>query len=127
MTRPPDASMRAAAAITSITMNGGTSLRPDGEISRFADSSMSVEPQDVGTEPPAPLLPHSAASVPGGAAKARLPGTNLPNLAQWLPVTGIIIGNRRVVGAPLPQISGWRGCEDRPSSDGCTWRPRRGI
>ena len=30
MTRPPAASMRAAAAITSITMNGGTSLRADG-------------------------------------------------------------------------------------------------
>src|SRR3984957_3795113 len=29
MTCPPAASMRAAAAITSITMNGGTSLRPD--------------------------------------------------------------------------------------------------
>jgi hypothetical protein len=35
--------MRAAAAITSITMNGGTSLRPDGEMrQRFADSSMEL-------------------------------------------------------------------------------------
>ena len=32
--------MRAAAAITSITMNGGTSLRADGVISRFAASSI---------------------------------------------------------------------------------------
>jgi hypothetical protein len=30
MTWPPAASIRAAAAITSITMNGGTSLRRDG-------------------------------------------------------------------------------------------------
>ena len=40
MTRPPAASMRAAAAITSITMNGGTSLRAEGAISRFAASSI---------------------------------------------------------------------------------------
>ena len=40
MTRPPAASMRAAAAITSITMNGGTSLRAEGTISRFAASSI---------------------------------------------------------------------------------------
>jgi hypothetical protein len=32
--------MRAAAAITSITMNGGTSLRADGAISRLAASSI---------------------------------------------------------------------------------------
>ncbi len=40
MTRPPAASMRAAAATTSITMNGGTSLRAEGTISRFAASSI---------------------------------------------------------------------------------------
>src|SRR5947208_424385 len=98
MTRPPAASMRAAAAITSITMNGGTSLRPDGEISRLTDSSMRVEPQDVGHRTPcghgplAPLLPYSAVSVPQGHGDARLPGTNLPNWAQWLPVMGMILG-----------------------------------
>src|SRR5215470_6564400 len=83
MTRPPTASMRAAAAMTSITMNGGTSLRSDGDISPLADSSM--EPRDdVGTELLAPLLPHSAVSVPpqGRGEKPEQPGTNLPNLAQ---------------------------------------------
>src|ERR1700704_573080 len=40
MTRPPRASMRAAAAITSITMKGGTSLRADGTIRRRALSSI---------------------------------------------------------------------------------------
>ena len=39
-TRPPRASMRAAAAITSITMKGGTSLRADGMIRRRALSSI---------------------------------------------------------------------------------------
>ena len=62
MTRPPAASMRAAAAITSITMNGGTSLRAEGTISRFAASSIdsTVRYQSLQS---APLLPHSAASV----------------------------------------------------------------
>src|SRR3979409_2381126 len=41
MTWPPAASMRAAAAITSITMNGGTSLRPDG-VRRPLARSLSV-------------------------------------------------------------------------------------
>src|ERR1700675_9508 len=41
MTCPPAASMRAAAAITSITMNGGTSLRPDG-VSNVFTRSLSV-------------------------------------------------------------------------------------
>ena len=40
MTLPPAASIRAAAAITSITMNGGTSLRADGVISDRAESSI---------------------------------------------------------------------------------------
>src|SRR5882757_3967616 len=38
MTWPPSASIRAAAAITSITMKGGTSLRPDAVSRRFARS-----------------------------------------------------------------------------------------
>src|SRR6188472_2631767 len=41
MTWPPAASMRAAAAITSITMNGGTLLRPDA-VSRPLARSLSV-------------------------------------------------------------------------------------
>src|SRR5450755_2404522 len=41
MTWPPAASMRAAAAITSITMNGGTSLRPEA-VSRLLAQSSSV-------------------------------------------------------------------------------------
>src|SRR5438445_11215972 len=42
MTWPPAASMRAAAAITSITMKGGTSLRPDG-VNRSFTRSLSVD------------------------------------------------------------------------------------
>src|ERR1700720_2442974 len=41
MTWPPAASIRAAAAITSITMNGGTSLRPDA-VRRPLARSLSV-------------------------------------------------------------------------------------
>src|SRR3984893_8479697 len=41
MTTPPAASMRAAAAITSITMKGGTSLRPDA-VRRPLARSLSV-------------------------------------------------------------------------------------
>jgi hypothetical protein len=40
MTWPPAASIRAAAAITSITMNGGTSLRTEGTIGRFVAFNM---------------------------------------------------------------------------------------
>src|SRR5512132_3528901 len=40
MTLPPAASIRAAAAITSITMNGGTSLRADGVMMARAESSI---------------------------------------------------------------------------------------
>jgi len=48
----------------------------------------------VGTEPLAPLLPHSAVSVPpqGRGDKPEQPGTNLPDLAQWLLAMGIIPG-----------------------------------
>jgi hypothetical protein len=56
MTRPPPASMRAAAAITSITMNGGTSLRLEGLISRLAASSMPAAL--VRERAAAPLSPH---------------------------------------------------------------------
>jgi hypothetical protein len=42
MTWPPAASMRAAAAITSITMKGGTSLRAEG-VSSAAARSLSVD------------------------------------------------------------------------------------
>src|SRR4051812_18819890 len=40
MTRPPAASIRPAAAITSMTMNGCTSLRAEGAIRRLAFSSI---------------------------------------------------------------------------------------
>jgi hypothetical protein len=55
MTRPPRSSIRAAAAITSITMNGGTSLRVEAEISRFAFSSMLYRPSRASAD--APQLP----------------------------------------------------------------------
>jgi hypothetical protein len=55
--------MRAAAAITSITMNGGTSLRAEGLINRRAASNicsvLSIEPRQ-----PAPLSPHFYAQFP---------------------------------------------------------------
>src|SRR5262249_18065017 len=44
MTRPPAASMRAAAAITSITMKAGTSLRAEGAINRRAASNIVSRP-----------------------------------------------------------------------------------
>src|SRR5436853_538972 len=50
MTCPPEASMRAAAAITSITMKGGTSLRADALTRLFARSlsvASSLEKQNI--------------------------------------------------------------------------------
>ena len=49
--------MRAAAAITSITMNGGTSLRAEGLIKRRAASNISSVLSIVRARP-APLSPH---------------------------------------------------------------------
>jgi hypothetical protein len=49
--------MRAAAAITSITMKGGTSLRSDGLSKRVAASSIVQFPSMLRGEP-APLSPH---------------------------------------------------------------------
>jgi hypothetical protein len=71
ITRLPVASMRAAAAMTSITMNGGTSLRAEGTISRFADSSIDSMVRYLALL--APLLPHSAVSLraPPGETTAR--------------------------------------------------------
>ena len=55
-------SIRLAAAITSITMNGGTSLRAEGVISRRAISSI-IHHSPFGKRTlPAPLPPHSAAN-----------------------------------------------------------------
>jgi hypothetical protein len=73
MTRPPAASIFAAAAITSITMKGGTSLRSDGDINRLAFSSIPplLHGRAGGIPPTAPLLPHSPASLRQGA---KLPG-----------------------------------------------------
>src|SRR6202171_1095352 len=47
MTWPPAASMRAAAAITSITMNGGTSLRPDAVSRLLARSPRATSSIDI--------------------------------------------------------------------------------
>jgi len=44
MTWVPAASSRAAAAITSMTMKGDTSLRADGMIGRLPDSSIVTKP-----------------------------------------------------------------------------------
>ena len=63
MTRPPAASIRAAAAITSITMNGGTSLRAEGVISRRAASSIIHASCGRGTA--APLSPHFCGHLVG--------------------------------------------------------------
>ena len=56
------ASSAAAAAITSMTMNGGTSLRPEGVSRRFAASSMHC-PASVGraTRPAVAVFPASVA------------------------------------------------------------------
>src|SRR5260370_10171733 len=56
MTWPPAASIRAAAAITSITMNGGTLLRADA-VSRCITRSLSVAPSiDICYLTPCPRL-----------------------------------------------------------------------
>src|SRR5215831_666791 len=56
-TRPPAASMRAAAAITSITMKAGTALRGEGVSSRFAVSNIVSRPLMLRGNL-APLSPH---------------------------------------------------------------------
>ena len=82
MTRPPAASMRAAAAITSITMNGGTSLRAEGVISRFAAFQHRSSLGDDGR------TPCPAVAVFGGfrataVGSEALRGINLPGSVQW--------------------------------------------
>src|SRR5215510_11362651 len=108
MTWPPAASMRAAAAITSITMNGGTSLRADGEIrQRFADSSM--EPGYV--QSPAPLLPHSAVSVPArGDDSPALAGYQLAGFGATVAVKGHILRKRCTAGADVNIWRQFGGC-----------------
>jgi len=82
-------------------MNGGTSLRPDGEIrQRLTDSSM--EPRGLRLKPNLPVnlgvksCPAVAAfgrfGAGYGATRFRhdLPGTNLPELAQQLALTDMI-------------------------------------
>jgi hypothetical protein len=69
--------MRAAAAITSITMKGGTSLRAEGAINRLAASNI-VQPLDASREPRAPLSPHFCAqSAPQRARKSGVIATAL--------------------------------------------------
>src|ERR1700742_3161847 len=48
MTWPPEASIRAAAAITSITMKGGTSLRAEAVNRRLAERVLSARPPVAG-------------------------------------------------------------------------------
>src|SRR5215211_1932358 len=60
MTCPPAASIRAAAAITSITMNGGTLLRADGVTRCLAISSIEAVLQRMSGESLAGLDPVSA-------------------------------------------------------------------
>jgi len=84
----PAASSRAAAAITSITMNGGTSLRAEGTMPRFVDSSMStnlfvaglnVSHEHISVRRPAALLPYLPAWSIAGAGGFRIatPGIEL--------------------------------------------------
>src|SRR5262245_52609893 len=82
MTRPPAASMRAAAAITSTTMNGGTSLRREGVIRPLAASNIGgfLLPRHG-------KYPRPAVAVFGGfraaSPKGPLRGINLTARAQW--------------------------------------------
>jgi hypothetical protein len=85
--------MRAAAAITSITMNGGTSLRPDGEISRLADSSMVWNLKMWARNP----LPRCCRIRPlrcrlRGTAKSPSAGYQLAEFGAMAAVMGTIIG-----------------------------------
>ena len=68
MTRPPAASMRAAAAITSITMNAGTSLRTEGAISRLAASNIAFRSL-MSRANSAPLSPHFCGHI--GSQRSR--------------------------------------------------------
>src|SRR5437773_332658 len=89
MTRPPAASIRPAAAITSITMNGGTLLRADGTIRRLADSSIIPRPWLAGSQRrPAPLLPYSAASVGRPGQERRQGGYQLAGFSAMGSVSG---------------------------------------
>ena len=79
MTWPPAASMRAAAAITSITMNGGTSLRAEGTISRFAASSMISSARIRRAHLPRCCRIRRFR----WPRRGRLRGINLPGAVQW--------------------------------------------
>jgi hypothetical protein len=68
MTRPPVASMRAAAAITSITMKAGTSLRAEGAINRLAASNITSRPLMPRVNP-APLSPYFCGQVDAQGAR----------------------------------------------------------
>ena len=83
MTRPPAASMRAAAAITSITMKGGTSLRAEGVISRFATIEHHVRPWlTLPCSGLAPLLPYSDGFRCHSRGSGQSAGRNSPVPAQ---------------------------------------------
>src|ERR1051325_3537603 len=86
MTWPPAASTRAAAAITSITMKGGTSLRADGTSRRRAVSSINTSP-DIPAGYAASLAPQSAGfSLIRGAAERMwrplTPAARVPSLRR---------------------------------------------
>src|SRR5262245_37186658 len=110
ITRPPAASIRAAAAITSMTMNGGTLLRVDGVIRRLAASSIVEASRWPYPRIPAPLLPHSAASVPRRAGNRGAPraGINLPGAMQWGEAGKVRAApGRGIDGRPARPDSGW--------------------
>ena len=97
MTRPPAASMRAAAAITSITMNGGTSLRAEGTISRFAASSIDSTVRYQGGNRPAVAAfgGFGRSIVAGATARYQLAG---PDAMGPIP-RRMRAANRRVIGS----------------------------
>jgi len=88
-------------------MNGGTSLRPDGEMrQRFADSSMelaSMSKAKFACKALAPLLPHSAVSVPAGVTmdRHRPAGYQLVGFGATVAVKGL---NPRVIDAQLARM-----------------------
>jgi hypothetical protein len=78
MMRRPCASSRAAAAITSITMNGGTAPRADGRNLLLAFSSMKIRLYVPGVDrrDAAPVLPYSPAFVILGCATLDAPAVS---------------------------------------------------
>src|SRR6476620_1634347 len=102
MTRPPAASMRAAAAITSITMNAGTSLRADGVITRLAASTIVFRPL-MSRADSAPLSPHFCGQIGHRGPAIRRDRTALTVLGRTTSLRGKMVRSQAdMIGTQRP-------------------------